>query len=792
MLNNANTPDAELATLDHKGNPPRRRVANAGQARTLYRQLDKEYQQHRGKTNAKIQRALNGNAPYDQAKLDADGLGWMSNINFRLLKSDTSQAQIPLYMLFADATRYAQVRVNHPRLQKRDNVRFGEIISEEFHRLCKQWKQFNYHLQLAIANMVIYGTGNVYFLDREDFRFRVAEQGAVLVPNETSQNLDELELIFIRQKWSVTSLFQAIQAEKAADAGWNVAAVKKLVIETCNSAKSQADNSTSWEYWEKKILEGDAYWSQVSPKIPTAWGYAREFDGTISRFLVSTAIGAENEEFLFDKTGEYEEWSQVTHPFFYEIANGNWNAAKGIGTEAFNFRDMQNRLKNRLFDAAMIGSTVLLKAEDPKAAEDLQLTTLGPLAVIPSNVTPQQIQVGSILDKPMAVDRSLEQDLQRNIGGLRQGTMDAKTGQPVTATEANINATYASQVTQAQQTFWLQQLDGLYAEMLRRLKRKVRVATENYPLEPWEKMTKGFHDALAGRGVPMEALEHVTEVFATRTLGRGSELQKQQVGDSVYGILRGDPNVPQGVTVRHLRNVISNHTGREYLDTIWPEEEAANAPTNDESKAQDENAGMLLGVTPIWTDEQNNIAHFQTHMKFVGERVRQVIQALQQSQEQGGVNPQVLQAQGQVLSLAQVAMPHIQQHLQGLRGNTPGKQFQQLWNAFEQLGAMVKQIGQQFQAGQQAMREQQVKMQQYQQQALTKEQLATQKTVSEIQRRNTVAQADIQRNDALAKSRIELDRAMAAAGLQLDGAQARQRLAINDLETAQGIRATEE
>ncbi len=46
--------------------------------------------------------------------------------------------------------------------------------------------------QLSIANMVKYGMGPLYFPDKDDFRFRAAQQGTVFVPDETTQDLTEL------------------------------------------------------------------------------------------------------------------------------------------------------------------------------------------------------------------------------------------------------------------------------------------------------------------------------------------------------------------------------------------------------------------------------------------------------------------------------------------------------------------------------------------------------------------------------------------------------------------------
>lgn len=776
-----------LATLDATGAAPKSRIADAWQAQRVFSRLWDEYNLGRGRVNAKVQSAINGVSPVPQIKLDQEGLGWMSNLNFRLLEGDVNSAQIPLYMLFADVPQYAQVTVEMPNVPDEINERLGEIIGEEHTQTCNEWRYFDYNHQLCIAHMCKYGSGPLYYPGKEDWRFKAANQGCVFVPDETSQNLEELPLLYIYYEWELTDLYRAIMAPKASESGWDIEAVKSILISACNEF-SGFTRARSWEYWEQKLREEDVYWSQVVPRIRTTWGYVKEFTSKISRFLIVANNTGKNEgDFLYKKSNEYDSWDQIIHPFFAEIGNGNWNGVKGIGTKAFNFRDAQNRLKNRVLDAAFLGSQVLLQATDAKSAEDLQLMQMGPLAIIPPGVTAQQMPLLTQLDKPMAVDRALEIDLQRNIGGIRQNISDAQTNQPVSATEAQINATYTNQLTQAQQTLYLRQLDPLYTEQIARLGKKPRMGTAKYPLQDWEEAAKKFHKRCEARGVPPEAFKHIKLVRATRSIGRGSEYFKQQISQQVYSVMRSDPNVPQGVVTKMLRHMIANQTGREFLDMIWPDSQLANSATNDMSKAQDENGTMMQGIAPIWTPQQNNMAHAQVHLGFMDQQLQSI-----QGQQQGGAGQSKLQADpSQFLKTAQVAIPHIQQTIQALQAQGGGsKQFQQLYNAMQQLIAQTTQIGQQYQQAQMAaaqkQQEAQLQAAQQQQKAQAMGQLTDPDSIVKMARvkadaqiKGVATQADIQRKDAVA-----------AASLHRENVATVQSLGINDVKAAQDMRLT--
>jgi len=776
-----------ISSLNSDGSAPKSRIEDAFQAQRVYQRMWDGYELGRGRVNAKVQSAINGVAPVPQQKLDQEGLGWMSNLNWRLLEGDVNSAQIPLYMLFADVPQYAQVTTEVPNLPDEVNYELGQIISEEHTQINNEWRYFDYNHQLCIANMCKFGSGPLYFPDKTDWRFKAAVQGCVYVPDETTQNLDELPLLFIYYEWELTDLYRAIMAPKASKAGWDVEAVKELLINACNEFMGFT-RARSWEYWEQKLREEDVYWSQVVPRVRTAWGYVKEFSGKITRFLIVANNTAKSiNEFLFRKDEEYDNWDQIIHPFFYEIGNGNWNGVKGIGIKAFNFRDAQNRLKNRVLDAAFLGSQVLLQAADAKSAEDLQLMQYGPLAIIPPGVTAQQMPLLSTLDKPMAVDRALEVDLQRNIGGIRQNLVDAQTNQPVSATEAQINATYTNQITQAQQTLYLRQLDYLYTEQIARLSVPPRMATEKYPHTEEESLRKKFHDRCKARGVPAKAFKYIKLVRATRTIGRGSEYFKQQISQQVYGLMRNDPNVPQGVVTKALRYSLAALTGKEWLDMVWPASLSANTPTNDMSKAQDENSSMINGVPPLWTPDQNNMAHAQVHLQFMGQQVQAVA-----PQQQGAGQSKLQGDPSGFLKTASVAIPHIQQTMQALQNQLPpggnNQQFQMLYNQMQQLIAKATQISQQYQqqqmAAAQAQQEAQVQAAQKAQQAQQMGQLTDPDSIVKLAKvkadaaiKGIATQADIQRKDAVA-----------SADVKRKGVSTVQQLGINDAKAAQQIR----
>lgn len=757
-----------LPSLDENGKPPESRLQTAGQTKRLYEQCVNN-NLTRSKINAKVAGAIDGNAPISQKLLESEGLGWQTNNNWRLLEADVNAAQNPYYLLYKDVPAYMCIEVDDPKYNGTDNDKFGNIIGQEMTRFLDKWKDFDFNMQLGIRNRTVEGHGNLFFRDKRDFRFSCAPVGSVYVDDETTQELGKLSFLFIYYKWKVFDLYKLIEAEGAKDAGWNIEATKNVIVRACNLAAG----FTEWrkyEYWQNKIRDHDIWLYQLDPTVKTAWGYCKEFTGKITRTLVTSGEDSESEDFLFRKIGEYDRWEQIIHPFFSEIGNGHWNGVKGLGIKAYNARDTQNRLKNRIVDGAMAGASIHVYASDEKALDALQIVNQGPYTVLNKELEMAPSNVGSVLDKPMMVDSMLERDLRGNIGSQRGSMGDPQSVQPISAQQAGIEASWSNQIQLGEQTLWLNSLDNLYEEIVDRVKDKPRMASDSYPLEDWEEMVKTLHDRVKRKGVPDSVWNNIIGVKAFRSVGRGSMFIKQQTAIQSYQILKSDPNTPQQVLIKSLKAVLAALWGQEAVNNLWPDDQSQDA-TEDASKAQDENGTMLLGIVPIYSPDQNSFAHAATHIAFWTQQYQAV--------QQGQMDPAAY------LKFAQPATQHVQTTLQAIQGDkTKGSQVQQIYNIFQQLVSETKGISQQY-------AEQQKKAQadqQAQQAAMIQAQQTGQLMDTESKLKLARIQADHQIDTMQTVAKIHSQTVKTAATIAEKTAKTRQELASKDVLVASQIR----
>lgn len=728
--------------------PYKDRLGDALNAEFITKQFADHYKSTKSAPHAQLAGCLDGNPPFDQAEMDKNGMSSFSNTNFRLLEADVTFACIPLYELLQEVPQYVNVEIKDLKDDKEGVRRYENILAENHRQLMKEWGDFSATMQLVISTRRTYGLGNVYFKDADDFRFCHAKHDSVRFASDTKVFFSDMEILEIVDSISIPELCMILDNESSEEAGWNTEFLGFLIKNACDVSNKKQE---TLNYWQEQVRHNSAGFEIKVPKIQISNLFVKEYDGKITHAIV-VSQGSYG-KYLYKKVGRFENFKQIYHPFNDNIGDGYLDGVKGLGLKCFNFRDAQNRLKNHAVDAGIAGSTVILQPTDGFSGEALLIEKHGPYSVLPAGLDFKQSPIGSSMDKSMTVDNMLERDLMRNIGGIRQN-LSTDGSNPISATEATISAGQNNSVTKSEKDLFMEQLDALYQEQFRRLMRKVRVVGDDDVLFDWEVLLKEFQDRCIKDGVPSSLFvkdgDSKVKVTARRSVGRGSEYQKNLVGREILGLA---PILPESVKVRHVRNHIANLAGSNYLYEIWPESEIEKLPTDHESKAQDENAGMIVGVQPIWTPTQNNLAHATIHIGFIGQKMQEVQQGFPVDQ---------------FLRIFQIADPHIQQTVQMLfRDNTVGKQAQDLWNAYQQLVNQVKKIASDYQSQQEGQAMEQQKLQQQAQTIPSEHQIKLAKVQADKEVGMAKVRADAEIKAAKAQGDINIKQGTAAADVNI-------------------------
>ena len=664
--NYESVPNQLLGLNEKTGKPPESRLTCGCKARGMVQQALKD-DEARSRKRAIVNGLVDGNPPYSEAARKAAGLTWTCNLNFMEGDALMDSSAVPYYAIFNGVEHYAQVKTSVPGPESEN---WNRAINRRFSNMLKRWDSFDWEMQSISYHMRLHGIGPYIFPRRGDWRFRSLPTGMVLAPKGTKSRINEsTKWLAARIKYSATELYSFISNEKSAEAyGWNVEAVKNAIKKSCTTPTPNGLNwrSTEWEYYQKLLKDNDIANSYTDfGDTQVAHMFVQEFpkdgarSGKISHFIVTehpvyeSSAGekeSDDKEFLLRRPNEYDSYAQCIGAFFQNMGNGDWHGVNGLADKAFKHLEISNRLKCRMVDGAFIESSLVLQPSNNQSKDKMALTQHGPVTYLPVGMEVRQSKLSGFLDGPITVDRLISNNLNNNIGLSRVVGREDGRGELPTATQINAQVTQGAQLSQGQMTLFYLDLDTLYNEMYRRASDSKTSDDE----------AKKFQQECLDDGVPIEALENVEWVRANRASGYGSPQMRWM---NIQQLMPWVPRLPIQGQQNFQDDVIGATMGADKVDRYNPKSYIA---TEDDSIAANENATMLLGLSPIISTGQVDAAHLNIHLEAAGEYFGPIGEAI----EAGGGEPQEME---QAFKYAQVLAAHCEQHLARLRQDPMAK-----------------------------------------------------------------------------------------------------------------------
>jgi hypothetical protein len=730
---NSNT--LPLENIDENGSPPKARLSSADAVNDLVKMLSRA-DEERNRIRAKVKGIVDGTPPYSTAQLKRTGQAYRTNVNFREAEAFFSIALTAFYDIFSETPTYATVKTNVGTDAER--VSYSRVITEEFDRLQKKDREFDYTMQLSQHEMVLFGSGPLTFENPTSWRARAIKSGDLLIPENARSNPNDWEVAAVRRRYQAHELYAYIRDPKAATSvGWDVEATRNAIIESGPESYRKHEN---WEWHQQKIRNNDLHYSAQCRLINASHVYVREYpqngesEGKISCYIVAE----DGTDFLYKHIGKYENWDQVLHPMYYDKGDGQHHSVKGLGVKMYPVIELKNRQKCHMVDVASTASAMQLQAETPEAMQKASVVQMGPYSILPAGYRVVQRQFSGIVDAPMAVDRELEGVMQSNLSQYRQ-RLDKPQGNPKTATEVQAIVQQASVLGKTQIARYYQQLDHFFAERYR------RASNPNVTdLEAIE-----FQKRCVSRGVPKEALVNLDYIEASRNYGQGSAFLRMQ---TLSGLMQVAGQLPESGRDALLRDYIAALAGQQQVGRYMVQPEQDIYAKDQIAEANIENAVMQMGNPVVITDSHNHSLHAQTHLA-KGSEIAQAVQ-------QGGDPASAVQ-------FFSILMPHIEEHLAMLSADGGRKdEVKQLSDALKELAGfaneMSNQVAQQMEQAQQAEAELQA------QSAIgpaPEEQIKIAAMERDEARKDAALQAEIQRSEAKMRQEMALADARAAASI---------------------------
>jgi hypothetical protein len=746
-----------LDGVNKDGVAPARRVRDAKSLHGIYVAL-KDADDESGRNRAMADAMFDGEPPYDPAELEAAGQSQVCNLDFGEGESALQSALTGYYDLTNSVDVLARLHTRHGE-DPNERAEWEQVMSEEFDEMLKGWPDFEGLFQRTCTEFVKHGVGICYHTDDVGWMFESTGLNGFYIPRTTKVGENHIEVAIAERTYPLHELYGFISKGKYSEgAGWNVEQVRKALVMASSGDDKPEDWRSGWETLQQNFKNNDLGASYASKgatvKVIHAW--VKEFNGKVSHY-VSLQNGL-NEDFLFKKESRFDSMTDCFTIFTYGVGNGFYHSIRGLGFKLFPAIQVSNRLRSKAVDGAMFGSSTMVQPRDEKALAALELTYVGPFAILPPGFDVVDRALPNVGSQVLPVVHDLSMLIQNNTGSYRPRAVSAD-GQERTAKEVTLQAQQEATLSSASINLFYQPWTRLLRSVVKRL-----ISGRLVSGEPGYAEAQGFTKRCIDRGVPIEAIKKVDRVVPTRAIGSGSSAVREIAFDQMLQLAGALDEVGKN---RLLRDKFASKLGGySNVDAYLPRIGGVQRQPVDAQIANLENVVFRNGSGVPVTDEQNDSVHTTLHMPPVLEAV-QALDQLGQSPE--GADPEQVKP---ILTFLHVAIPHVAEHVQKLMSDPlHATDAAEVKKILQEANGRMEAATANFEKAMMARQQEQAQAQQEQ-----------------------GAQADpkVQKMMAESQAKMQIAQQESQTKLQIKGVEAQQKMAQRDATTAQKIAAVRE
>jgi hypothetical protein len=590
-----------------------------------------------------VQKMLDGAPPYEEVWLRESGQEGRCNLNFQDGKKEVRRKMLAYYDL-TDSVPVLGVINSEFGNDINARARFNMIMSEELHRMIKDWPSFGTYFQLLVQKFCSHGLGFAYHQDDLDWKWYVAGLEDFKVPRGTSLAEEESDIAVCFRDVTAGKLYKWCFIDASPDdTRWDKQEVKEALLKASDSQLTFSVGA--WEKYEQMLKNNDIWAaSMAQDMVKLVHGWVVEYSGKVSHYV--TLRNGGNKKFLFKIENRFDSVHQCFTFFPYEVGtNGTLHSVRGRAHEIYPQVQTLNYLRCNAVDNARLSGSLLLQPATPADEEDMAITFYGGAVYIPPNV---KIQNGE-LNNPSQGMLPIVQDMSfmlhdEGIPQTPQG--DSTTGDRKTKYQVQDDQAKTAVLDTAALTLFYEPWKRLLNETWRRVRNPRLKSTD-----PGGKEVFAMRKRAVARGVPAEALTDATSwIEPMRAIGYGSPGKRQLAYDRMmqkFGQL--DPVGQNNL----IRDSIAQDVGYAQVDRYVPAIDSNGRQPVDTEIAELQNTAMSAGATVTVLPNDHHILHLQSHQPNIETDLSNI------ESDQG--DPQTL------LQVVQTKIQHIAQHMQLLK-----------------------------------------------------------------------------------------------------------------------------
>lgn len=590
----------------------RRAIASANQALQIAQKLCQN-DRERDVRRARVLSAFNGAAPYCDGELVQAAQAYRYNVSFGYMEGVIGRAVVPYNDLTINIADLTEIKAN----LSDDKLK---IVQVEFGKIMDKWGRWPKFASRLNQDLVLNGYNNAIFpSDYDPFPILVQQKDG-FVDEGTPNDVNDLEVFVWKKSYILHELYAKIEdASVAEKAGWNVKNVRQALMRATpdNLYNKGSTYSGQWVALESAIRGGALWASIVGAKTVNVFHvFATEIDGKVTHYIVLDDIYGDNvnKDYtdtkgaeLFKKEDRFDSMRDFLVYFDVETGDGTWHGSRGVGQRSFNLHKANDKMINSALDTSFTAGLVMLQPGDQTQQEEMQLTVMGPFAVIPTG-----IQISPEVLPNVSPTFFQMQALIQNAGQQRIGDVvpqpQSQAGVQETATAVRISAGRQELITRGNLKRYVDPISQVVSIIVRRLLK------DNSP----NAYAKEFQRELKRKGLTDDDLK---EIRGARNTGKiedilGNTAQNTQI---IFQEFRGDPEIDQiKLKNRRIASVLDADAADELIISDKDQTKQIEAARQQEIELTTLQTGVGVPVSP----RDNHEIHLQVLFQELGSKIQ--------------------------------------------------------------------------------------------------------------------------------------------------------------------------
>lgn len=329
--------------------------------------------------NSRIIAKYNSERPYDQSKLEAEGLGWRQNFTTKPLPQIVEK----IYPRFVEAVNGLKYITNASLSSKWTNATVKtEAFRSGITKLVRGKKGWRNLLEDIALENALFGYAVAARLDESGWFPKVFKQDESFLSDGTKQCAANVQVIALKETVLPHELFAQIKDREAADgAGFNIENSIQVINKASPSQVRDSISGNSTDTWyqnaQRELTLGSSYMAG-STVIVTYHLLAREVTGKVSHYR----LAGEDLMEIFSRDDRFDSMESALSFFAFQKGNGTMHSSKGIGREIYELAGMIDRIRNEVVDRSILSGKTLVQG-DLRQLHKFKMSVVGATCIIP-------------------------------------------------------------------------------------------------------------------------------------------------------------------------------------------------------------------------------------------------------------------------------------------------------------------------------------------------------------------------------------------------------------------------